>query len=217
MDTCLIVPPKCARRLNVGEFDKCCAHGQLARKCESCELEKIYAEADAKDKRIIALSADVDAFAAALACRRNCKTCGGSGRVRGAGSISYETDTEEEQRDAWLMGSRRCPDCGIGAYKILAAHDAARDKRIAELEQNESALRHILNKTAAGAAEALTAICGKDERIAELEAALAAALGWWVQTFDGWEHRGEDKYQACKAVLVSTPQGQAALDAAKEV
>jgi hypothetical protein len=118
-------------------------------------------------KRIAALSADVDAFAAALVCRRTCKTCGGSGRVTGS-TITYETDTEEERHDAWLMGSRRCPDCGQKPEAILAAHDAAKDKRIAEMEQNESALRSILNKTAAGAAEALTAICCKDERIAEL-------------------------------------------------
>jgi uncharacterized coiled-coil protein SlyX len=206
-------------------FGKCCEHGQLARKCESCELEKMYAEADAKDKRIESLSADVDAFAAALVCRRNCHTCGGSGRVTG-NTISYETDTEEERRDAWIMGSRRCPDCGQKPEAILAAHDAVKDKRIAELEQriaeleqNESALRHILNETATGAADALTAICCKDERIAELEVALAISIGWWILSFydNKGQHFCEDKYQSCLAVLTSTPQGQAAFDAARKV
>jgi hypothetical protein len=162
-------------------FGKCCAHGQLARKCESCELEKMYAEADAKDKRIVALSADVDAFAAALVCRRNCKTCGGVGRVTG-NTISYETDTEEERRDAWIMGSRRCPDCGIGADKILAAHDAS-----------------------------------KDARIAELEAALALMLSPQRVDDAGWDRHHADRYLESKAALTSTPQGQAALDAAGKV
>jgi hypothetical protein len=139
--------------------------------------------ADAQAKRIVALSADVDAFAAALVCRRNCKTCGGVGRVTGS-TITYETDTEEERRDAWLMGSRRCPDCGQKPEAILAAHDAVKDKRIAELE-----------------------------------AALVTSLGRWPVTLrrGSWEILYGCEWDVCRSTLIATPQGQAALDAARKV
>jgi hypothetical protein len=180
-------------------FGKICEHGQLARKCDHCELEKMYQDADVKDKRIAKLSADLNAFAAALVCRRHCKTCGGVGRVTG-NTISYETDTEEERRDAWIMGSRRCPDCGQKPEVILAAHDASKDARIAELESQLQTQRAAAQAVVREVA--LVQDAPLKERIAELEAALARLLTCSATT------------HACAQCAV---EAQAALDAARKV
>jgi hypothetical protein len=125
------------------------------------------------------------------------------------------------------MTSCRCPSCGGKPDAILAAHDAAKDKRITELWAD-----------LARANDALAKVWGDwdtvAKRIAELEAALANLITqievihederyksvWVLAMLHGMEYKGPNyapELAKCSRVLLATPQGQAALNAAKVV